>query len=689
MSAWRHIPSKENISDILTRGASPSLLGPASIWQTGPQWLIKDVSEWPVTDVKMDNASIDEIKKFCVKKVSANYSTKIKKVTTSSGSNGQPDRCSLEDEGLDVLVSRCSTLDKLIRSVAYVLRWRLRGKSVRQEGDISVRGRPHKQDLVELSVVPEVSSSEHADAWAVLIYLEQRKRLLEKQVQRLVPVSIPVKLTNYDVTVQHIVVGGRMKNFPVKFSSNDNIPILPYDDLAKLVIEQYHGKYHKEVDTIVAHVRRDVWVIKARKIASSIDGKCLICLERRKKTAGQVMGDLPWFRSSSILPAWSVVNMDLFGPLVVRDDCVKKGPRIFKKVWGVIYTCSMTRGVYLDVSIDYSTEAVLHTVRRLLSCKGDVRMIISDFGSQLRAADKEMKEWRLSWNKQELIRFGANQGRGLEWKFIMPNSQHQNGAAEILIKMVKGVMKSFRKAMGSAKLSLNELNTMMAEVSNIVNERPIGLKPNLKTDPEFLSPNSLYLGRCSDRINAGPFHPKEMFSEDPKLADTRFLLVQSITSQFWKVWHKLYFPTLLIRQKWHNEKRNLQVGDVCLLKDANAFRGEWRYAKVSATFPDRRGCVRNVEVIVVPAQDGSIKYKPVKPNHLKRHVSNLIVIVPIEDQNKEQEVDGSNDDVEQVTVNYEEDLTVETKHDEKTVKEKYFEENSVDVDRTQLNVGNL
>ena len=92
---------------------------------------------------------------------------------------------------------------------------------------------------------------------------------------------------------------------------------------------------------------------------------------------------------------------------------------------------------------------------------------------------------------------------------------------------------------------------------------------------------------------------------------------------------------------------------------------------------------------MVPAQDGSIKYKPVKPNHLKRHVSNLIVIVPIEDQNKEQEVDGSNDDIEQVTVNYEEDLTVGTKHDEKTVKEKYFEENSVDVDRTQLNVGNL
>ena len=325
--------------------------------------------------------------------------------------------------------------------------------------------------------------------------------------------------------------------------------------------------------------------------------------------------------------------MDLFGPLTIRDDCVKKGPRVYKKVYGVLFACTRTRGVYLDIATDYSTESVLHTVRRLMACKGDVRIIISDPGSQLRGADREISEWRKGWSKDQLVRFGAD--KGLDWKFVMPSSQHQNGAAEILIKMVKGVMKSFMNSMGDTKLSLNELNTMMAEVSNLVNERPIGVKPNTKTDPEYLSPNSLFLGRCSDRISSGPFQSEEVFTDDPHKAQTRFLLVQAVTNQFWKIWLKLYFPTLLIRQKWHSEKRNMEVGDVCLLKDSDAFRAEWRLARVTATFPDRHGKVRNVEVKVVPSKDSSREYKPVQPNHMKRHVSNLIVLVPVEDQKEE------------------------------------------------------
>ena len=88
----------------------------------------------------------------------------------------------------------------------------------------------------------------------------------------------------------------------------------------------------------------------------------------------------------------------------------------------------------MDVATDYSTESVLHTVRRLLACKGNVQLIISDPGSQLKGAHREITEWTNGWSRDKLVRFGAN--KGLTWTFIMPSSQHQNGAAEILIKMV-------------------------------------------------------------------------------------------------------------------------------------------------------------------------------------------------------------------------------------------------------------
>ena len=151
----------------------------------------------------------------------------------------------------------------------------------------------------------------------------------------------------------------------------------------------------------------------------------------------------------------------------IRDDVVKKGPRKYKKVWGVIYTCASTRAVYLDVADSYATESVLHTVRRLLAIRGDVRIIISDPGSQLVRASKELSEWRHGWDTEQLIRFGAPVG--LEWNFIMANSQHQNGAAESIVKMVEAVQKSMYHAMGDTKLSLNEMFTLLAEEGNLKN----------------------------------------------------------------------------------------------------------------------------------------------------------------------------------------------------------------------------
>ena len=192
----------------------------------------------------------------------------------------------------------------------------------------------------------------------------------------------------------------------------------------------------------------------------------------------------------------------------------------------------------------------------------------------------------------------------------MAASHHQSGAVEILIKLVKGVMKSLTAAIGTTILFMNELFTLLKETANIVNQRPIGIKPNNATDSEFLSPNSLLLGRCSDRISSGPFVSKDKVDDRPTTDKTRFILVQRITDQFWRNWTNLYFPTLLRRQKWHHLQRNLQIGDVCVVRDQNALRGEWRKAVVSDVFPDENNVVRNVEISVTPpGLDSSPSYK--------------------------------------------------------------------------------
>ena len=109
--------------------------------------------------------------------------------------------------------------------------------------------------------------------------------------------------------------------------------------------------------------------------------------------------------------------------------------------------------------------------------------------------------------------------------------------------------------------------------------------------------------------------------------------MQSIPQQFWQNWMKLYFPGLVTRQKWHVERRNVCIGDICVIKDSNVIRGEWRLGQITAVYPDRLGKVRNVEVSVKPKQGGLGEYVPTIPLQLRRHVNNVIVLIPVEDQN--------------------------------------------------------
>ena len=623
---WVHIPSKENIADVLTKGVPPNRLGPGSVWQSGPSWLVLDQSTWPVVKSKESNSTEPEIQKFCLKtkpkarsksNLALSCEVKLSSEKTTAPSNYKH---TIDSLSLSNLYSRSNELEKIIRILAWMLRM-TRGTS--GPGELPCKGK--------MIFHRELTAAEYDDAWKYLVYLEQKERLSRQDSKYLVPKVIQVRLTTLDLIVPHIVIGGRVKNFPVAFGLQDEIPIVPSGPLAKRILLWYHDKYHCDLDTTVAHVRRDCWVIKARMYAAIWDRKCRICKEKRKHKIRQVMGDMPDFKYAT-MPAWTCVNMDLFGPVIIRDDCVKKGPRIMKKVWGVLYTCTRTRAIWLDIAIDYSTQAVLHTIRRLMVAKGDIKLVVSDPGSQLKGCSKELSSWRRGWNEEQLVRFGAT--RGLTWNFVMAASQHQNGPAESMIKLTKGVRKSLMHAMGDTKLSLNEMNTMLAEVSNLVNERPIGLKPIIGSDPEYLSPNSLQLGRCSDRISSGPFLSEAEYYEDikPEMLKSRFLLVQKLTEQFWANWQKFYFPTLIIRAKWHTARRNVRLGDICLLQDADAFRADWKLCVVNETYPDAKGNVRNVEVKVMPKQDGSSSYKPGQPNYLKRHVNHLILLVPVDEE---------------------------------------------------------
>ena len=241
-----------------------------------------------------------------------------------------------------------------------------------------------------------------------------------------------------------------------------------------------------------------------------------------------------------------------------------------------------------------------------------------------------MKRWRQNWDEDQLAEMGAT--KVIEFKFISADSQHQNGICESMVRQVKRAMKS---AIGDTAMTLQEAVTFMLEACELVNQRPIGVKPNADMHPEYISPNHILLGRATDRICSGPFEDWRLFEEDDVNFSSRFLMVQHTVSTFWKIWRKLYFPSLLIRKKWHTGKRNLREQDVVMYNEDSIFRGKWRLALVEEVFPDDQGRVRNVKLDIKDPVDGDPdSYRRQKHHYVTRHASKLVVLLPVEEQRK-------------------------------------------------------
>ncbi len=75
--------------------------------------------------------------------------------------------------------------------------------------------------------------------------------------------------------------------------------------------------------------------------------------------------------------------------------------------------------------------------------------------------------------------------------------------------------------------------------------------------------------------------------------------VQCLAESFWKRWRQEYLVTLQKRHKWTDDKPNIQVDDVVLMKDNQAKRNDWPIGLVVKTLPSKDNKVRKVEVKIV------------------------------------------------------------------------------------------
>ena len=187
------------------------------------------------------------------------------------------------------------------------------------------------------------------------------------------------------------------------------------------------------------------------------------------------------------------------------------------------------------------------------------------------------------------------------------DSPWRQGQCEVSIKQVKRLLKI---AVGEVKLTPSELQTALFEVANLCNEKPIGVNSSPEADGSFkvLTPNCLTMGRSS---NAVP--------DDTNLAENmkhseRYKLIEQVTADYWKRWTAEITPLHVIRQKWHESKRNLKIGDLVLVHDKSPIKGKYTLAIVDEVKISTDGFVRScvLKYSIPHAKDSTREYSGCK-----------------------------------------------------------------------------
>ncbi|XP_059829817.1 plectin-like [Hypanus sabinus] len=154
------------------------------------------------------------------------------------------------------------------------------------------------------------------------------------------------------------------------------------------------------------------------------------------------------------------------------------------------------------------------------------------------------------------------------------------------------------------RLAHEVLCTLMAEVTAIINAQsflPVSSDPE---NPFILSPSMLLTQKAGAPPPPGDFSDKDLYTK-------QWRQVQALANQFWPRWRQKYLPLLQQRQKWTEPRRNLQVGDLVLLRDKQVARNSWPTARITATFPIEDGHVRKIELKTTDQGDVKIYQRPV------------------------------------------------------------------------------
>ena len=190
--------------------------------------------------------------------------------------------------------------------------------------------------------------------------------------------------------------------------------------------------------------------------------------------------------------------------------------------------------MHLETLNSMSADAFLNAYRKFVCRRGPVQRLYCDNGTNfgggqgaLKAALSEMDQERL---KKSLLKENCE---WIDFKFNPPHASHMGGVWERLIRCAQSALTSLLVTNGD-QLDDELLRTMMCEVEDIINSRPISvvdMSPTNQLEP--LRPSSLLSQKCRVVL---PFPGR--FAAPDVYARQRWRRVQHLSDAFWSRWRR-------------------------------------------------------------------------------------------------------------------------------------------------------
>ena len=519
---WRHVPGTMNPVDIGSRGGSYNELD--DTWWKGPEWL-SDESRWPapVTTASTEDSNC-ELKRQ-TKEILAMATTQ-------------------EDENCAEKLIEKFQFKKTVRIVAWMLRFKNNClKENRRSGPLSTE---------EWN-------------WAKLLLIKKTQEESE-----LTPLFQKHK-------AQLNLIKGEDNIYRCHGRIQGEKPIyLPtYSKLTeRLVMAAHMATLHGGVGLTMTHVRENYWIPRLRQLAKRMRSNCYGCKRYQVRALLKVKpAPLPQDRTTGWRP-FQVIGLDYAGPFSYKKSANTEG-----KAYILLYSCSLTRAVYLELVRGQSSEDFLPSLKRMIARRGRPEKIYSDNFSTFVSAAKWLKK---AVNSEEVNDFLATQD--IKWQFNLSRAPWWGGQFERMVGIVKAAL---YKTIGKAVLKWDELVEVLLDVETTVNNRPLSY---VEEDVEMpiLTPNVMAFGL--------PNHiPEEDVSEiDDKDLRKRAKYLKKCKDDIWRRWREEYLRGLRERHNLaHPEQKNvLSVGDVMLIKGEEKNRSKWKMGIVTSLITGRDGEVR-------------------------------------------------------------------------------------------------